>query len=53
MPDETLDYRGLVMSTAKIFQDLFPGEELFPRAADSEDIMENVDGDDDGSTLLN
>lgn len=51
-PDETLDYRGLVMSTTKIFQDLFPGEELFPRVADSEDIMENVDGDDDGSTTL-
>lgn len=53
MPDETLDYRGLVMSTTKIFQDLFPGEELFPRAADLEDIVENVDDVDDESTLLN
>lgn len=53
MPDETLDYRRLVMSTTKIFQDLFPGEELFPRAAESVDITENVDDVDDESTLLN
>eukprot|EP01018_Ginkgo_biloba_P039076 Gb_39257 [translate_table: standard] len=43
MPDGTLDYRGLVMSTTKMFQDLFPTEELFPQKLDSEDTVENGD----------
>ncbi|GLJ09528.1 hypothetical protein SUGI_0111160 [Cryptomeria japonica] len=43
MPDETLCYRRLVMSTSKMFQDLFHAEMLFPKTVESEDVMENED----------
>lgn len=43
IPDETLCYRQLVMSTSKMFQELFHSEMLFPQTVESEDAMEHED----------